>query len=1592
MLDAANDRNLRSRLLRVETLEERRLLSAEPCVAGLEADAFVLSNCPAIVENERPCVENAPSLDNSIYALLAADGQDPDDIRAEYVFDLNGNPSAPRTIYLDFNGRVTQGSFWNDSYGETIVTPAFNLEGSAFSFSNNELRAIYEIWLRVAEDYMPFDVNVTTKEPSLDALIKTGADDESYGVVVAIGGQWSDWYGSNCGGIAAVNSFGAASETPCFIFSENLRDPKTIAEAVSHEVGHTLGLKHDGVLEEEYSKGFSGWAPIMGTGYYQPLTQWSKGEYSGANNFEDDLEIIVNAGLNYRADDHGDSFDDAEPIDFIDSGVIGSGIIERNTDVDFFAFELNGQESRVSVGGLTGVTNLDAAVSVYDETQNLVATYDPNDAPDVSFDVSGWTPGLYYLSVSGAGRVVDGNEIYTDYGSLGAYTISTRLVNDPYDSYEPNDTKKDAYDLGVVAETTTLDSTLAPRPDVDFYRFSLDPLYSGVKITIVSETNAALAVTFESERSTASFTGTREFYAISDDQTLYLSVESLRYSGAAPYRITIEPLADPELTSVELSSSTFKVGFPMTAVLPYEGLNASYQWYRLTYDGEAIAVPGASEKTYIPTSEDAGRVLRVVAVGEDNCFGTVFADSGYVAEQTVWTVGSAEDAFGTFDLTLRQALADAAEGDRIVFSQELDGQTIRLNETLWIDKTISIDASALPNGIALNGGNNAAVANVSSNVEYLCVQGVRFEEGSSYWGAAGLDFNGEQLVLDSCSFVENVGTVCGALAVNSGTATVAKCAFHNDRAIGQNAGSGGAIALAQGAILRVLESEFEGNASSRNGGAIRSEGNLVVENSVFRNNEAEFGGAIENVGDSALVNALIVGNASERGGAGIYSDGDLKVYNCTITDNKSAAGAGGVSLAGGVGAFYNSIVVGNLTDDPSSNPDETHADIAALDSASSYGYFCLVGETAPWTAEEGRAFYLPTAPLFADAERGDYSLAYASQAIDAGSNAYAMSDRDLSGAARIYRNAVDIGAYEYYGSIVKKLDAPRVSVIAVTPTLLTLDVGTVAGADAYALQYADSADFDRAVSINANSGEITICGLTSSASYYVRVKSVNSRHSGADSDWSVVQAITPAPKKLAIPAVKAESSADTIFLTWKTIARAERYMVEYKPNSASKYTVVYVDATECKLTRLVPSTDYTIRVRALGDGADSLNSDRRVINVATQASRRVAIEVSRQILPQYVKNAREVGTLTIVGFESGRSIEFSVDGEPTDAFNVANGALMYSGGLDVGERSVSICVSDGENSAYGAVAFVVTDRTTAAPTNAAADVNAASVVVSWTESADAETYCVELHSASGDLIESKVVVGSSAAFDGLTAKTDYIATIYASAPDASDSDSINVAFTTPAKKKLAIPKVSAAVGSNAILLTWKAIPNASKYLVEYKPTDGKTYKNVYADAPECKLEGLQSGAEYTVRVRACSNNALYANSDRRIMNVTTNVQAPKKLPKTKIALTPYSDSIAVNWTPIANAVKYQIYLKEESDASYKVYGYVEETNCILIDLKPDTAYSVRVRSIGDKIEHSNSDCATASATTLNVRLPALLDWAFVGWDEYDLFEELRRGA
>jgi len=182
------------------------------------------------------------------------------------TFRLHSNPGASKVIYLDFDGHTTTGTNWNISYGDPIVTPAYDFDGNVSSFSTAELQEIQDAWDLVSEDYRPFDVDVTTQDPGVEALRNTGAGDTAWGVRVVIGEN--TWYGP-AGGVAYVGSFDWDSDTPAFVFNVGF---KGMAEAASHEAGHTVGLGHDGsttlpppndVYYPGHGSGPTGWAPLF---------------------------------------------------------------------------------------------------------------------------------------------------------------------------------------------------------------------------------------------------------------------------------------------------------------------------------------------------------------------------------------------------------------------------------------------------------------------------------------------------------------------------------------------------------------------------------------------------------------------------------------------------------------------------------------------------------------------------------------------------------------------------------------------------------------------------------------------------------------------------------------------------------------------------------------------------------------------------------------------------------------------------------------------------------------------------------------------------------------------------------------------------------------------------------------------------------------------------------------------------------------------------------------------------------------------------------------------------------------------------------
>lgn len=351
----------------------------------------------------------------------------------EQTFRLHTRKGARMVIYLDFDGHTTIGTSWNSSFtnGAAIVTPAFDTDGNPSSFTPGELAAIQDVWRRVAEDFAPWDVDVTTEDPGTEAIRRTSPGDASYGVRCVIGGSSMQWLAVSAGGVAYVGSFdrlvtatATANDWPAFVFPEQLSgNARYIAEAASHEVGHTLGLFHSGQTNgNQYYFGHGDWAPIMGAAYYRTVTQWTRGDYPLANNQQDQINLIT-AKIPRVPDEHGNAITLASVLD--GQKIEAGGIISDQNDTEWLKVTLAEGVISLTAKAANPSANLKIGLSLVDESGYVLAQGDASGmGATLNIPVDA---GDYYMVIDGKG---DGDALssYTDYASLGRFSLTGTLT------------------------------------------------------------------------------------------------------------------------------------------------------------------------------------------------------------------------------------------------------------------------------------------------------------------------------------------------------------------------------------------------------------------------------------------------------------------------------------------------------------------------------------------------------------------------------------------------------------------------------------------------------------------------------------------------------------------------------------------------------------------------------------------------------------------------------------------------------------------------------------------------------------------------------------------------------------------------------------------------------------------------------------------------------------------------------------------------------------------------------------------------------------------------------------------------------------
>ena len=337
------------------------------------------------------------------------------DLVPDYVPSYNSNvvslqsyPGSPAVLLLDFFGGYTP--TWG---GVTYVRPA-----------NVDNVTIRDLWKRVAEDYMPFNINVTT-------------DLKVYLAAPVASRQRCCFTDTpiTAAGVAYIGSWNWGNDTPCWsVYTIG----KNGAEVGAHEPGHTLGLGHQtqeipngtNTTHVEYyggqGSGATGWAPIMGVGYYQPVTTWSKGEYQYAGNTSDALVTITTANNNvtYRTDDTGSTLATSRYLEvYTNNTAFAEGVIERTDDTDAFQFTTIGGTVTLTANPVGDWSDLAMMATLADAADTMLASNNPQTMLSATITTN-LAAGTYTFRVTGAGRNDPLLTGFSSYCSHGYYSIS----------------------------------------------------------------------------------------------------------------------------------------------------------------------------------------------------------------------------------------------------------------------------------------------------------------------------------------------------------------------------------------------------------------------------------------------------------------------------------------------------------------------------------------------------------------------------------------------------------------------------------------------------------------------------------------------------------------------------------------------------------------------------------------------------------------------------------------------------------------------------------------------------------------------------------------------------------------------------------------------------------------------------------------------------------------------------------------------------------------------------------------------------------------------------------------------------------------
>ena len=522
-----------------------------------------------------------------------------------------------------------------------------------------------------------------------------------------------------------------------------------------------------------------------------------------------------------------------------------------------------------------------------------------------------------------------------------------------------------------------------------------------------------------------------------------------------------------------------------------------------------------------------------------------------------------------------------------------------------------------------------------------------------------------------------------------------------------------------------------------------------------------------------------------------------------------------------------------------------------------------------------------------------------------------------------------------------KLDPPAFSLTRGYGTL-TIAFAPNAHARSHKAELCDAAGTSCGIATEVTPGRILV-GLLGGTTYTVKLTAVGDGTAFIDSD-PTTQSAVPFQAPLDPPTLTVTPGAGTLAVAFPAVANATSYSAMLCDAAGASCDSPTTITSGHVFTSLTGGTTYTVKVRAIGDGAlfgDSSYASATGAPAITLATPTVSLTPAPGSLALgFTPDPHAASYSARVCNAAGAGCSVAATVEDGHVFRGLLGGTTYTVKLTAIGNGVSYV-----DSAVGSSTGMPTRVTLATPSLSFAT-TFTSITVSFTPDPDARWYSAQLCNDQGLACGApESVVSGTHAFTSLSAATTYTVKMFAGGDGIAYDDSATASGTattgvTP-PTPLPTPVINLTPGIGTLTLTFTPSLDASSYTAKVCNASGSSCGGATTVTSGNVFTGLVGGTTYTVKVTAREGGS-YADSAEASATGTPLTQLAQ--PTFNVNRAPTSLSVDLN--PAANALSYTLQVCDGSGGNCGSAQRVATSSSLYPGLSPQTNYTLKLAAIG----------------------------------------------